>query len=224
MAPAAGQGQRRGSAPECFQGGERPGVSQPITEGKHGQVVGAVLALDADLVRDPPDCRMIEQHCLHRRLQQVDHVIVTADVSQLVRQQCFQLRGRHAADSACGHEDRCPQPAEGERHLHLGGLQEPHRAMDSEPASQLLCMGGQLAGDRARMAVGEALYDNPTTQQPQGEREHADQPCGHQGGEEALGVREWGRDRISREGKVMGAACAGLFRRSRRSVSWGRRH
>ncbi len=48
--------------------------------------VAAVLAFRTHARGHPPDRRVIEQHRLGQRLQQVDEVVVAADVSQFVGQ------------------------------------------------------------------------------------------------------------------------------------------
>ena len=57
-------------------------------------VVATVFTLDANSVRQPPDRRMKEQQGFDHALQHIDHVVVTANVRQLVSQHRFDLIGR----------------------------------------------------------------------------------------------------------------------------------
>ena len=61
-----------------------------------GEIVAAVLALGANPPRQPPDGRVIEQQRLDERLQQVDEIVVPADVRELVRQDRLELLGATA--------------------------------------------------------------------------------------------------------------------------------
>ena len=69
---------------EIGQFGQRE--REPARRARHfgSELVGDLLALDADAVRQPPHDRVVEQHGLDRVLQQVDEVVVAADVGELV--------------------------------------------------------------------------------------------------------------------------------------------
>ena len=57
-----------------------------------------MFAFDTDLTRQPPDGRVVEEQRLNQRLSKVNHEIMAADMSQLVRENGFQLRHRNAGD------------------------------------------------------------------------------------------------------------------------------
>ncbi|EEF23030.1 conserved hypothetical protein, partial [Ricinus communis] len=67
----------------------------------------------------------------------VDQVVVALDVRQLVRQQCFQQVGRHAADQRRRHQhDRLPAAGR-DRAVQPLGHAQPHMKIDVETARQL---------------------------------------------------------------------------------------
>jgi hypothetical protein len=86
-------GKRDGIAIEFGQG---DGEAARFAQHGGGDVVGDLLAFDADAAREPPHDRVVEQQDLDDALQQIDEVVVTADVGELVCEQRFQQVRRHA--------------------------------------------------------------------------------------------------------------------------------
>ncbi len=76
-----------------FEIGESLRIDERIAGDCYGDVVAAVFAFEADVVRDPPDCRVVEKRGFRDTLQDVDEVIVAADVGELVREQRFDVFG-----------------------------------------------------------------------------------------------------------------------------------
>ena len=87
---------------QFFEVGKRLRVSIRIAAQADRKIVAAVLALDADAARQPPDRRMIEEQRLDERLQQVHQVVVAADVRELVREDRFELLRRQPCEGAAG--------------------------------------------------------------------------------------------------------------------------
>ena len=142
VAAGGGDGQFVPARADLLHRGQGSGVTDAVAGEAHGQVVAAVLALDANLVRDPPDSRVIKTECFYDGLQHVDEVIVPPDVSQLVPQQRFKLFRAQARQGAGWHEDHRPQPADDGRDLNQCGLHKPYQPMDSQSCGQLV-QGGQ---------------------------------------------------------------------------------
>ena len=65
---------------------ERRGIHQSIAAHFHRQIVTAMFPLGANLRRHPPRGGVVEQQRFNHRLQQVDEIVVTADVGKLVRE------------------------------------------------------------------------------------------------------------------------------------------
>ena len=97
-----------------FHVGQRSRVEQRIAAGQHREIVAAVFAFDADDVRHPPHRRVIEEEALDGRLHEIDQIVVTPDVCELVRDDRFDLARRqagecrdrqeqHGNDRACHH-------------------------------------------------------------------------------------------------------------------------
>src|SRR5205807_9988660 len=92
------QGQSRLRSSVFFQGQQGAAILDTIAQHGDGDVVAAVFPLVANLVRQPPDRRVVEENRLDQRLQQVDEVVVSANVGKLVRYNGFQLRRRKPGD------------------------------------------------------------------------------------------------------------------------------
>ncbi len=116
-----------GVGAQFFEVGKRLRVSIRIAAQADREIVAAVLALDPDAVRQPPDGRMVEEQSLDERLQQIDHVVVAADVRELVREDCFELIRRHPGQGAARNEHDRTQPPNDGWHFHHRGLQQTNR-------------------------------------------------------------------------------------------------
>jgi hypothetical protein len=65
-------------------------------EDAHGQIVGTVLPLGADLARDPPGGGMVEEEDVDAGLEEVHEGVLAADVGQFVDDQRVELVGGKA--------------------------------------------------------------------------------------------------------------------------------
>jgi hypothetical protein len=117
-ATAGGQHQLRVGAAQLLELHQRLGVRQRVARGAHREIVAAQLALLAHPPRHPPHRGMIEEQRLDRALQQVDQVVVAADVRQLVGQDRLDLGRAQAAQHAGRKQDHGTQPAERGGHRH----------------------------------------------------------------------------------------------------------
>ena len=121
--------------PPRFELRERFRVRDGIATQRHRDVVAAMLALDTNPRREPPHRGMVEEQCLHDRLQQVDQIIVAADMRELVRENRLDLRRRQRGDRGDRQQNRRPQPADERRdvdarrfdHVRGGGQAETVR-------------------------------------------------------------------------------------------------
>jgi hypothetical protein len=95
-----GQHEPAGPVAQLFEAGERSRVGVRIAAQAHREIIAAVLALDPDSARYPPDRRMIEEQRLDERLQQVDDVVVPPDVRELVRENRLELVWRETGKRA----------------------------------------------------------------------------------------------------------------------------
>lgn len=98
----------------------------------YGEVVAAVLTLDANLVGDPPYGRVIESEYLDDALEHVDEIVVAADVCQLMCEEGFQLLRRKSDYGAGWEEYNRAKPADYGGYLHEGRFHELDGAGDSE--------------------------------------------------------------------------------------------
>ena len=138
---AAGGGHRQkrlrpGRAAQLLEIGQRVRVGVRIAAQAHRQIVAAVLALDADPARQPPHRRVIEEQRLDERLQQVDEVVVAADVRQLVREDRLELLRRQSSQRARRKQHDRLEPADHRRHVDERRLEQPDVAGDVQPARQ----------------------------------------------------------------------------------------
>ena len=97
--------------PKLLETNERLHVAFPIAARGHSQVVAAVFAQDAQLVRNPPHGRMVEEQGFDDRLNQVHEIVVPPHVCELVRQDRFELTRTEARQR--GHRARAPEALRG---------------------------------------------------------------------------------------------------------------
>jgi hypothetical protein len=67
------------------------GVGQYVSTSGYGEVVAAMLPLMPDLPGDPPHRGVIEEQGLNRCLNKIDQIVTSADMSNFMSQQSFQL-------------------------------------------------------------------------------------------------------------------------------------
>ena len=113
-------------------------------------------------LRDPPDARMEEQQRFGDRLQQVDRVIAAADVRELVSEERFDLRGGHVRHRGERQHDQRLQPADQDRRVDHGRLDDPERHADAQAPGETF--GGRLpGGERRRHGRGAQAMDPPAS-------------------------------------------------------------
>ncbi len=169
-----------------FERGRCPGVMQAVLADVDHQIVAAVFALGADLARYPPDGRVIEQERFDGRLNQVDQVIVPANVGQLVRQNRFELLWREAGQRAGRQQDHRFEMPDDRGDVHADRLHEPDSPTDAEPRGQPLQLGYQLITDRLRAGGAEEANRQSAAQLSQGQQHGAGEPERHQPGQRGL--------------------------------------
>ena len=128
-----------------FDGRQRCGVGQAVATDLHGQIIAAVLAFAPHLTGKPPDGRMVEQQSLDDDLQEIDQVIVAADMGQFVGEDCFELCRRKTREDGCGNKDYRTQPSQYERSFDEDRLHQTHRAAQVHSTHQT---GKQLMSGR----------------------------------------------------------------------------
>ena len=101
----------RGFGLQLVEALQRPCELARVGDRAQGEVVGDLLALDAQPPRQPPHDRVVEQQGFDRALQQVDQVVVTPHMREFVCEQGFeQVRG-HAGEERGGHQHHRAPPA-----------------------------------------------------------------------------------------------------------------
>ena len=133
----AGDGPGGGRAEHAVEFGQRERKAATIAQGLGGQVVSDQLAFVADAARQPPHHRVIEQQGLDHGLQQVDQVIVAADMRQFMGEQGLQQTGRHPCDERGGQQHHRPPPADRQRRIAIE-QPHPHVARQAELARQFV--------------------------------------------------------------------------------------
>jgi hypothetical protein len=84
--------QRHTVGPRLLQHSESLRVVERIAANGDRDVVAAMLALNSDPFRYPPDRGVIKQHRFGERLEHVDEIVVAPDVGELVRENRLHLR------------------------------------------------------------------------------------------------------------------------------------
>jgi hypothetical protein len=79
---------------------------------------------------------MVEQHRLHNRLNEVDEVVVPADVRELVRQHRLDLLRGEAAHRCSREQQHRLQRPDDYRHLDPRGLEQLYGCAQPEPGRQ----------------------------------------------------------------------------------------
>ncbi len=164
-----------------FEIGQRARVGEALAaaDAEH-EIVAALLALLAHVRADPVHRRVIEQQRFDDDLDEVGDVVEAAHVSELVRENQFDLRRRKSAEQARRQKNGRLEPADERRRRHLHGGQQTHRAQNAEALTQLdqaqLPIARQGRGgphDPREMAPMQerAQRDRADAQQP-----HADTP------------------------------------------------
>jgi hypothetical protein len=166
--------------PADFQSGERAGVGQDIARDRDREIVAAVFAFRADLRGDPPDGRVIEEHRLHHALQQVNQIVVAANVRELMRQQRLHVLRRQAAERSHRREDDRPQPSEHRGNVDMRGGHEAHRARHAHALHEALAGRLPLRGRGPHAGESQPRGGDPSAGEAQRQHRDAHEPYDHQ--------------------------------------------
>ena len=165
------------------QGCKRRHVGGPVAADADGDIVTAVLALGPDAARDPPDGGVIEQNRLDEALQQVDQVVVSAEVGDLVGEDGLNVRRGQSRQHAHRHQHR------GTQDTHRHGSGEPGRFEQADRSGQAQLPGDPSGGGR-ELGLGACLpkrqgrslqthQAHPAANVPDGQQRHARNPHNH---------------------------------------------
>ncbi len=109
---------------EFFDGEEGFGVEEGIADEGGREVVAAVFALLADVGGDPPDGGVVEEEGFDEGLQEIDEIIVAANVGEFVGEDGLELRGGKTGEEGCGEKDERAEEADDEGRCDERGLGE----------------------------------------------------------------------------------------------------
>ena len=181
-------GKGRPCAAELLEIGERARVRDAIAAELDREIVAAVLALNPDSVREPPDRRVIEEQRFDDRLQQVDEVVVPPHVGQFVRDHRLELRGRQPGKRARRQQNHRTKPTDDRRHVDDRGFQCTHRARDAQLARHFGDSRSQRRRDRARAATPQTFDNEPSRGEPRRQQRHAGDPDENRRGQPCFDV------------------------------------
>ena len=125
-----------------------------------------MLTLGTDTSGDPPDGRVIEQQRLDDGLQEVDDVVVTPDMCQLVRDERFDLRRRQAGERGGRQQDNRLHPADHHRNGDRGRFEDAHHAIERHPSGDAPDQRMDFGRHRAHRTRDQSARDDPAAQQP----------------------------------------------------------
>src|SRR5580704_16847432 len=114
-----------------FEAGQGANVGEGVARNRNSFVVAAKFALVAKLAGNPPDGGMVEQECFGDALQDVDEIIVAADMREFVSEQRLDVFGWKAGESADWHQNYGTEPADDGWNLHDCGDDEFHGTRDA---------------------------------------------------------------------------------------------
>ena len=153
-AAGCGNGNGQSRRPPGLELRQRLRISDAIAAHSNRHIVATVFAFGPNPVRQPPDRGVIKEKRLRERLEQIDGVVVTADVRQLVRENRLDLRRRqrcHRCDRKKNDRAKAPdqrRDVDEPRLDHMRGRRETH--LIRNPAAGPL-PGRCLGGDRDSM-------------------------------------------------------------------------
>ena len=110
-----------------------PGVGCGAATQPDRFIVAAQFALDAHPMRHPPYRRVIEEQCLDGHLEDIDQIVVPADVCELVSEDGFELLDRQAHRRGRREKNHRTQPADRARPCGPVRCKEADVAVDTHP-------------------------------------------------------------------------------------------
>jgi hypothetical protein len=120
-----------------------------------------------------------EEECLDEILQEIDEVIVPADVGEFMGEDGFQLRGGEAGENACGHEHHGRKPADDRRRSEGGRNEKAHGAGDFQGGGKFRETHLPRPIDHRNGAANPTAHTQPAHQKARGEEEDARGPQRH---------------------------------------------
>jgi hypothetical protein len=149
-----------------FESSQGERVAVGIAMDGEDTIVAAVFALVADDAGYPPRRRMEEQQALGDGLEQVQQVVVAANVGEFVNENRFHLSGREAGEESDGRQDGRAQIAQDHRHIGKTGFQQDHRPGNPQAGRERLQPALPWLGRAAYAPASDPADANPARQSP----------------------------------------------------------
>jgi len=164
------------SARHQFQGLH---VSDPFAGRGDGEFITAHFPFQADLPRNPPHRRMVEQQSLHQPLNEIDPQIPTADVRQLMRNDGFEHTRREFGHPGERQQYDGPPETDCRGFRDAAGREDPPCRRNSQSLSDPSRPPGQIARNFDSLASQSQGFEI-AAQQPQPQKGHPAEPCQQQ--------------------------------------------
>ena len=175
-----------GGEADFFDGAQGGGVGGAVATELDGGVVAALFAGEAHLAGSPPDGGVIEEEGFHDDLEDVDEIVVAADVGEFMGEDGFELiRGKARKDGGRDEDDGL-EPAEEERGGDAEGFFDLDGEGDAKAVGEVVEFLLDVRGYIASAKGAEALEEEPAAEMPEAEGEDAEAPEGDGVGEIGL--------------------------------------
>ena len=156
---------------------QRRGVFMRVTRRSHYAIVAAILAFGANHGGDPPHGGVVEDQALDEDLEQVNEIVVAADVRQFVEKQRFHLRGRKPGEQSYRHQNDWAQEADNERDVGQAGFKKHDRRGDAQ-AGREVCEALLPRSGAADAGAAQAARADPAGETARRENGDARDPEG----------------------------------------------
>jgi hypothetical protein len=130
-------GESWGGRAHLFQLRQGTRIGNGIATHTDGAIITAEFPFVANSRGDPPNCRMVEEKRLDKHLQDVDEVVVSTDVRQLMGDQRFELLRRQTRHNSDRQENHGAEPTDDRRHFRKRRLQNTNRTADARARRQV---------------------------------------------------------------------------------------
>jgi hypothetical protein len=110
---------------------------------------------------DPPDGGVVEEESFDRDLQEVDEIVMAADVGEFVGEDGLELGDGQLADEGGGEEDDGMEIADDGGGGDKSGLEEGDGAADVQAGGEVVGLGEQVGRERGGLGVFEMLEVEP---------------------------------------------------------------
>ena len=172
----AGAGARQ---PKTFKGEECFGEDSWLIVVLEGQCITTMFAFDADLAREPPGDGMKEQQAFDDALDEIDQVVHSAQMTELVQEHEFQLLSIEAGEDLRGHQNDRAQPADDHRGLNQAALEQPDRWSESELTLEVFEERAPVRIGRGHCRSGKAVRTPPLSEEANDHQDETDRPEAH---------------------------------------------